>query len=187
MKKQKNRGQPKLLLHTCCADCAVKAVTYLNDNMPELEPILYFDNSNIHPRTEFLARQKALKKIAQEHELEIIGANWSPKVWFKAIDYKQENKHLGRCKKCWALRLKNTAEKAAEMEIPNFSTTLLTSHYQSHEIIGKICKNIAKQYKLEFIFVEPPCGECNPIGFYKQNYCGCIYSLKGRYEQKFMK
>ncbi len=188
MKKQKNRivKKQKLLLHTCCADCAVKAVTYLRKNWPDTKPILYFDNSNIHPRTEYLARQKALKKVAKENDLEIVGANWSPKQWFKAVGYKEDNKDLRRCRKCWLLRLGNTAKKATEMKIPNFSTTLLTSHYQSHDIIAEIGKKLAKKYALNFLPIENPCTECNPIGFYKQNYCGCVYSLKDRYEEKFM-
>ena len=66
---RKSTGLPsifqKLLLHTCCADCAVKALAYLRVTNENANITLYFDNSNIHPRTEWLERLKAVQTLAK--------------------------------------------------------------------------------------------------------------------------
>jgi hypothetical protein len=175
----------KILLHTCCADCGLKAVNALQTTHPNLTPVLFNSNSNIHPRSEYFARQKALKKIANDNNLELIGANWSPKTWFKAIGNDSDNTDLRRCQKCWHLRLENTAQKARKLEINKFSTTLLTSHYQNNKIINRIGEEIAEKYCLQFISIDPETAECQTTGFYKQNFCGCVFSLQERYLNKF--
>lgn len=177
----------KLLLHTCCADCAIKAIKNFESNNPTLQPILYFSNSNIHPRTEYLARQKALQKTAEELNIEIIGANWSPRNWFKVINYKEDNENLRRCRKCWQLRLENTAKEAIRRDITRFSTTLMTSHYQNARIIKEIGANMAHKYQLEFLNITKKSHNIKTKGFYKQNYCGCVFSLRERYISKFPK
>ncbi len=105
MKNQKSR----LLLHTCCADCALKFVHSV-DNGYEIS--LYFDNNNIHPRSEYLARLKALKDIAKQNDLTLIISDWSPKKWFEAIDFNEDNQNHRRCKLCWKHRLYKTIEYA---------------------------------------------------------------------------
>ncbi|MEA3356999.1 MAG: epoxyqueuosine reductase QueH [Patescibacteria group bacterium] len=186
------RKAQQLLLHTCCADCAIKFLHEIGHSsirkfkrtvQNNYSVTLYFDNSNIHPRSEYLARQKDVKMIAEKYNLKLIIADWSPKLWFAAIGNRKTNKNLARCRACWKLRLSRTAEKSRELGIPLFSTTLLTSHYQNQKIISKIGKSLENN-DLHFLNIKKPGNILKTSGFYKQNYCGCVYSLIERYEQR---
>ena len=135
----------KLLLHTCCADCLVKTqVNLRKEGHSKDEILVYFDNSNIHPRSEWLARLGAVKKMVEEKELELIVENWSPKEWFEAIEHNSDNTDLKRCRKCWKFRLERAERKRKELRIQRFSTTLLTSRYQDWEEIVEIGKRLAR-------------------------------------------
>lgn len=186
--KKHKKIDSTLLLHACCADCAVKFIEGWNEvpskKRPAEQTTLYFDNSNIHPRSEYLARLNAIKKIADDYSIPLIISDWSPRTWFQAIGANTENKDLRRCKGCWELRLKNTAEYCRTNDISFFSTTLLSSHYQSSEIITKIGKSLETK-SLSFYTPENSIKDRKTKGFYKQNYCGCIYSLTKRYEGKW--
>lgn len=65
------------------------------------------------------------------------------------------------------------------------TTTLLSSHYQNKEIIEKIGKDLEKEYKIKFLIPKEINKELKTSGFYKQNYCGCCYSLVENWENKF--
>ena len=173
-----------MLLHTCCADCLVKTLVNLEKEGHSKDEILvYFDNSNIHPRSEWLARLDAVKKVAAEGRLELIVADWSPKKWFEAIEYDSDNEDMRRCKKCWKFRLGRAVEKCRELGVKRFSMTLLASRYQDREEIVRIGKK--GPGKLEFVDVNVDQENDSPGGFYMQNYCGCAYSLVERLEEKF--
>jgi len=189
---RKSTGLPsifqKLLLHTCCADCAVKALAYLRVTNENANITLYFDNSNIHPRTEWLERLKAVQTLAKSELLELIVADWSPRGWFQSIQHNPENTHQRRCVACWGFRLKTTAEFALKNGFSFFSSTLLTSPYQDHGLLTKIGHDIAGS-QLTFVENQAPdtsqTSSTTSAGFYKQNYCGCVYSLAERYEEKW--
>lgn len=174
-KNRQNLADPtkKLLLHSCCEDCAQKALASLEGKFSEI--LLYFDNSNIHPRTEYLARLAAFSKKP-------IIANWEPRKWFKAIEYNSDNTEGRRCKLCWKFRLGRTAEKSRELGIINFSSTLLSSKHQDWDSILEIGKRAAKE---DLRFIEFRAKDLKTKGFYKQNYCGCCFSLVERYKEKF--
>ena len=168
----------KILIHTCCADCLLKMADSLKDESVEIEG--YFYNPNIHPRSEYLARLKAAQKIGEENKIKLIVPDWSPKEWFREI---KENKN--RCEKCWKLRLGKTFEYAKNNGFEIVSSTLVTSHYQNKEKIREIGKNLEKQFGIKFLVPEKVSSELKTSGFYKQNYCGCCYSLVEAWSEKF--
>lgn len=172
----------KILVHSCCADCLLKMTNSLND-----EVVAYFYNPNIHPRSEYLSRLKAIQKIALENKIELIVPDWSPKEWFKTKPFPNPSlDRAGRCINCWNLRLGKTFEYAKKNNFEMVSTTLLSSHYQSKETIEKIGKELEKEYKIKFLIPKKIDRELKTSGFYKQNYCGCCYSLVEAWENKFI-
>ncbi|MBN2100376.1 epoxyqueuosine reductase QueH [Candidatus Dojkabacteria bacterium] len=192
-KNLKANPSKSLLLHTCCADCALKFIHAYRELVEENSSrdsgielpkkiILYFDNSNIHPRTEYLARLEAVMKISDSEGLGLVVSDWSPKKWFKAIKYNSDNKNLRRCRLCWEFRLKRAYDYCKEENFGFFSTTLLSSHYQCFNDICEIGKRLGSK---GFVTIDPRKAEVQTKGFYKQNYCGCVYSLVKRYEGKF--
>ncbi len=171
----------KILVHSCCADCLLKLINSLKDD----EVVAYFYNPNIHPRAEYLARLKAIQKITEENKIRLIVPDWSPKEYFinlpKSLFYKRDL----RCRKCWNLRLNKTFEYAKKNNFEAVSTTLLSSHYQNKEIIEKIGKELEKEFKIKFLVPKKINKELKTSGFYKQDYCGCCFSLIERFEEKF--
>jgi predicted adenine nucleotide alpha hydrolase (AANH) superfamily ATPase len=168
----------KLLLHACCADCILKFVDSIRQENSEIDEIVaYFYNPNIHPRSEYLSRLKAIQKVAEENKIELVIPDWSPKEYFEKIK-KKEN----RCEKCWKLRLEKTFEYAKNKNFDLVSSTLITSHYQNGEKIKEIAKELEKEYKVKFLIPKNISKDLKTSGFYKQNYCGCAYSLVEKYE-----
>lgn len=173
----------KFLLHVCCADCSLNFLSQIkNYNIDML-----FFNPNIHPRSEYLERYKALKEISKKNDTKLIVLDWSPKEYFNEIKYlkdKLNNKDI-RCPYCWNLRLKKTAEYAKKNGYEIFSSTLLTSHYQDREKIVQIGERIANNLEIQFYKDIIHNCDLKTGGFYKQNYCGCVYSLLERYQEKY--
>jgi len=171
----------RLLLHACCADCILKFVDSIKRENTEIKEIVaYFYNPNIHPRSEYLSRLKAIQKVAEENKMELVVADWSPKEYFEKIKDRKN-----RCEKCWELRLGKTFEYAKDKKFDKVSSTLITSHYQNSENIKEIAKRLEDKYKIKFLVPKKISKDLKTSGFYKQNYCGCAYSLVEGLEAKF--
>ena len=170
----------KLLLHACCADCILKFVDSIKQENSDIKIVAYFYNPNIQPRSEYLSRLKAIQKVAEENTIELIIPDWSPREYFQKIKNKDN-----RCGKCWELRLEKTFEYARDKKFDLISSTLITSHYQNGEKIKEIAKKLEKKYKIKFLVPKNVSKDLKTSGFYKQNYCGCAWSLVEGFEAKF--
>jgi predicted adenine nucleotide alpha hydrolase (AANH) superfamily ATPase len=88
-----------------------------------------------------------------------------------------------RCEKCYACRMDATAQYAAENGFDSFSTTLLLSIYQNHDLIKKTAMEAAEKYNIKFYYRDFREGfkESQTLakedGIYRQKHCGCIISL----------
>ena len=87
------------------------------------------------------------------------------------------------------MRLSETAGYASKNHFNGFTTTLLISPYQDHEKIKEVSQDIASKYLIPFIYEDfrPGFKESHRIskemGLYHQNYCGCLYSERERFEK----
>jgi len=170
----------KLLLQACCADCILKFIDSIREGNLEIDEVIaYFYNPNIQPRSEYLSRLKAIQKVTEENKIKLIVPDWSPKEYFKEIKNKEN-----RCNKCWKLRLEKSFEYAKDNNFELISSTLITSHYQDQETIKEIAKSLEKKYKIKFLMPKKVSKDLETSGFYKQNYCGCAYSLVETWEGK---
>jgi predicted adenine nucleotide alpha hydrolase (AANH) superfamily ATPase len=92
-----------------------------------------------------------------------------------------------RCRYCYYDRLRFSAYKAKEEGFEGFTTTLLYSKYQSHEMIKSIGESAAIENQIKFYYRDFREGWLEgikiskEIGMYRQPYCGCIYSEKERF------
>lgn len=187
----------KLLLHACCADCALKFFRVIMSPEGDTNPttvVIYYYNPNIHPRAEYLTRLLALRKVV-EKKAKIVVPDWRPREYFEVVKPTPDpsldkegginTNRQNRCIKCWNLRLEATAKYAAEKGFEYFSSTLVTSEYQDQDKIEKIAKDKACKFKIKFWKPKEICCDLKTSGFYKQFFCGCVYSLKERYEEKY--
>lgn len=184
-----------MLLHVCCADCLLKIYqTFDAKQRQELQ--LFFYNPNIYPREEYMSRLKAIKKVVKEMKPvpKIIVPAYQPQTYFSLLPTNpSENNTLQiisqsqRCPLCWQQRLTALFDYAKERGIKTVSSTLISSSYQDVKTIVKIAEKLAKEYQLDFYL--PDLTEIDyqqsTCGFYKQNYCGCLYSLVEKSREKY--
>ncbi|MCS7199457.1 MAG: epoxyqueuosine reductase QueH [Caldimicrobium sp.] len=173
-----------ILLHICCGPCALYPVSCLRQRGLSIKGFFY--NPNIHPYQEYQMRIQALEKVAQIETLEII--------WHREYDleyFLEETlfrwQKPKRCERCYYLRLKKCAELAVKLRAEAFTTTLLQSPFQYHELIRDIGKELESRYKIPFYYEDWRVGykegknRAKTLALYLQRYCGCIFSEKERY------
>ncbi len=179
----------KLLLHTCCAPCSVYCIQELREE--GIEPTVYWYNPNIHPYKEYEARRNCLKEYTKSINIEaIFEEEYGLKEFCRNTISDLEN----RCSNyCYKVRLEQTAKYAKENGYDSFSTTLLVSPYQKHEVLKEIGEELAKKYGIEFIYRDFRIGfregqnKARELGLYMQKYCGCIFSEEDRYKKQIEK
>jgi hypothetical protein len=172
----------KLLLHICCAPCSIYPIDRIRTNRHEVMGFFY--RSNIHPYTECLKRQQTLETYAQQIDLKLIVAqDYDLDTFLQNVAFREAN----RCRICYHQRLLATAKLAKRGKFNGFSTTLLYSKYQNHEVIRSMGEALARQMGLTFYYEDFREGWKEGIqiskrlNMYRQQYCGCIYSEKERY------
>ncbi len=177
------KADKKVLLHTCCAPCLIKCADVLKEE--GITPTLFWYNPNIHPWTEYNSRKNALLSYAKLQELEIIlKDDYGLELFLKRI-YPEFGK--SRCRHCYEIRLEEAARYASENGYEYFSTTLLISPYQNHELIKNLASSLAEKYSVKFLYRDfrnnfrEGQRTARELGLYMQKYCGCIFSEKERY------
>jgi len=174
----------KLLLHICCGPCAIYPVEVLRAAGHEVEG--YFDNPNIHPYQEFLRRVKALEDYAAEADLPVIwNQDYDIEEFFRLVAFREEE----RCRFCYQLRLGRAARAARAGGFEAFTSTLLYSRYQQHELIDEVARQAAAEAGVAFYYEDFRLGwaegvaRSKAMGLYRQPYCGCIFSERDRYKK----
>jgi predicted adenine nucleotide alpha hydrolase (AANH) superfamily ATPase len=172
----------KLLIHSCCAHCAAYTVNYWREQGYEVSSLWY--NPNIHPYTEHQHRLEAMQSLAEKMNLPLIIAEG-----YDIIDYFRQvvGYEADRCQYCFKLRLSKTAEITKEKGFDAFTTTLLISPQQKHELIKEVGEEIAKETRVDFLYADlrkrysDSRHITKPMELYRQQYCGCVYSEWERY------
>ncbi len=144
----------------------------------------FFYRYNIHPFQECLKREDTLKQYSESMGLKVIyQKDYKIEKFLQSIVFREKE----RCRYCYYDRLKATALVAKKGKFEGFTTTLLYSKFQNHELIIQTGEAIAKKYNLKFFYHDFREGwkfgieESKRLEMYRQQYCGCIYSEKDRY------
>ena len=172
----------KVLLHICCGPCASYPVPKLRADGYFV--MGYFYNRNIHPYSEYLKRQNALEEYAKIMDLKVIyDDEYNPVDYFQSIAFRESR----RCFICYKMRLENAAHIAKKGKFDYFTTTLLVSKHQNHQLIKEIGEAMGEKYSVPFLYQDfregfKKGGEISRgLGLYRQQYCGCVYSEMERY------
>ncbi len=190
----------KLLMHICCANCALYPVSKLTADGHEIRGLWF--NPNIHPYTEYQNRLEAVKRLEMLCDTEDTNPPIPPlekggKRGFK-VEYIDEyglkeflrnvvGNEDNRCEYCYTTRLEETAKRAKDMSADAFTTSLLVSPYQKFDMIMDIGRMMQDRYSVEFYIEDFRKGfnegrrMSRELGLYQQKYCGCIYSEMERY------
>ena len=174
-----------LLIHICCAPCAIYPVQELRSGCMDVTG--FFFNHNIHPYQEYRKRLETVREYAAMVELEVLYRDeYRLEEFLGAVAGKPDE----RCLYCYASRLEVAAAEAACRGFDAFSTTLLYSRYQKHDVIAELGSGLAGKYGVRFHYADFRAGWqkgidiSRKLGLYRQQYCGCIYSEKERYQPR---
>ncbi|HWR98247.1 MAG TPA: epoxyqueuosine reductase QueH [Candidatus Methanoperedens sp.] len=185
-----------LLLHVCCAPCAAYPVPALREVVPRLAGFFY--NPNIAPAAEHDLRRDALERYAPTLGLELIiaggvaagGARSPADAPDPGPCATGEAPVDDRCRRCYEVRLRATAREARRLGFGSFSTTLLYSIRQKHELVRTVGEEVARAEGVAFLYRDLRAGweeggrRYRESGLYRQRWCGCATSARERDERR---
>ena len=181
-------GEKRLLLHTCCAPCSGAMIEAMRN--AGLELTIFFYNPNIHPRREYEIRKEENIRYAQEHGIPFFDGDYDVKEWFRrARGLEHEPERGARCGRCFDLRFERSALFAHENNFRVFTSSLGFSRWKDLQQVNDSGERAASHYPdLVYWAHNWRKGGRQQRGieisreqnFYRQEYCGCIYSLQDR-------
>lgn len=118
---------------------------------------------------------------------ELIEGKYEPEVYYEYVKgFENEPEKGARCEKCFELRIENTAKKATELGIEEFTTSIVISPHKNFDKISKIGEIIANKYNLKYTSINFRKNDgflktnqiSKSLNLYRQNYCGCKFALR---------
>ncbi|MCS7174455.1 epoxyqueuosine reductase QueH [Pseudothermotoga sp.] len=179
-----------MLLHVCCAPDATIAVEKLRSI--GIEPTLFFYNPNIEPKEELEKRMHETVKLSRLWNVKLIVVEGGEKDWYKSVsNFLHLTEGSKRCEECVKHRLLITAQFARERGYKVFTTTLTASPKKNAKLINTIGLEFAKRLNISYFQSDfkkqngflRSVQLSKELGLYRQNYCGCLKSLKERNER----
>ena len=178
--------EKKLLLHSCCAPCAGEIMEAVAAS--GIETTIYFYNPNIHPKEEYEIRKDENIRFAEKLGFHFIDADYDKDNWFDRVKGLEDEPERGeRCTVCFDMRFERTALYAYENNFKIFATTLGISRWKDLDQINNSGLRAANRYNnlgfWDFNWRKQG-GSSRMLEiskkekFYKQEYCGCVYSLR---------
>ncbi|MCI2067986.1 MAG: epoxyqueuosine reductase QueH [Bacilli bacterium] len=194
---KKDGKRPTLFLHACCGPCLTYPLTWLND---------YFDitigyfNPNIYPEAEYEKRLGEIKRFlasfnqGKKEEVKVVALPFNYDLFIEKTKGHEEDKEGGqRCTICHTLRLDLAYSYAFKNHFQYFATVMTVSSKKPSDLLNRICLELSLKYpgtvylpsdfrkrdgQLKGIMLAKECG------LYRQDYCGCSFSLNQREAQK---
>lgn len=193
MKDSGTTSRPALLLHSCCGPCSSYVLEYLKYYFNIF--LLYY-NPNIYPKKEYEQRKNEQLQLISRPGFEnvsFIDADYNHEKFLIAVDGYENFKEGGqRCDICFKLRLEEAARVAKKLDMNHFATTLTVSPHKSAESINRIGNKLGIEYSLNYLLSDFKKNDgykksillSKKYRLYRQNYCGCEFSLHPKSLQK---
>ncbi len=196
--KQQEEKQwiPKLFLHSCCAPCSSYVLEYLSQYF---QITVFYYNPNIYPEIEYSKRVEEQKKFIYDFQknrsshIDFLEGVYKKERFYEMAKGMEELPEGGeRCFRCYELRLREAAYYAKEMNMDYFTTTLSISPLKNAEKLNEIGERLAKEYGVNYLVsdfkkkngYQRSIELSREYHMYRQDYCGCIFSMQERERQK---
>ena len=155
----------KVLIHICCGPCAIYPVKLLRD---EGNTVMgYYYRHNIHPYSECRRREETLRTYADDIDLKVIYPdNYDLEAFLQMIAFRESD----RCTICYHERLRATAFLAKRGKFDGFTSTLLYSKFQNHDLIRSIGESVKPTGFLLSTGISERAGR---MGLKRQRLWGC--------------
>lgn len=153
-----------------------------------IEPDIFYANSNIAPDAEYDKRFSTLSKWAEDEKIDVFEGKRDHDAWKRDVEApwmasnRDETARQERCRACYRLRFEEAASWAATNGYAELGTTLSVSPYQYTGIIREELERACAAYGIKPAFEDwrPNYDEATrrsrEAGMYRQNYCGCAIS-----------
>jgi len=178
--------RPPILLHVCCAPCSCAIIESLKESGVEVTAFFY--NPNIHPFEEYERRKAEVIRFAQKLYVPFVDADYDKDAWLTRVEgLEQEPERGKRCSVCFTMRLERAALHAHENGFPVIATSLSISRHKNQAQVHEAGFAAAARYDdvtfWDYNWRQKGGADRGHAltkieGFYRQNYCGCVYSAK---------
>ena len=147
------RQVPKLLLHSCCAPCSSYVLEYLSQYF---EITVFYYNPNIFPDEEYEKRVEEQKRLIADmpmiHPVSMTAGPYDKERFYQMAKGLEEEPEGGeRCRKCYELRLRETAKLAAKRNMDYFTTTLSISPMKNAGWLNEIGDFLSLEYGVKYL------------------------------------
>lgn len=177
--------RPRILLHVCCAPCFSGSIGSLTDWS---DVTAFFYNPNMNSEDEYGRRAAELRRYVREKSLpvKVIIRKYDAYPFYRTVRGLENVPEGGlRCDKCFALRLRETAVFAKDNGFDYFATTLTLSPLKNTVRINNIGEIIGSDIGVRYLpsdfkkkdGFKHSLEESEKHGLYRQDYCGCVYSM----------
>ena len=180
--------RPRLLLHSCCGPCSSSVLELLTKYF---DVTLLWYNPNLYPQEEFdrrfAAQLELIEKMGLTEEVPVLAESRKHEDYLHRVEGLEAEPEGGkRCTECFRLRLTECARMAKQYGFDYFCTTLTVSRHKDAERINALGEEIGKAFGVAWLpsDFKKRGGELRSqrlseqYGLYRQNYCGCEFSLK---------
>jgi len=179
-------GEKKVLMHSCCAPCSGEIMEAMI--AAGIDLTIFFYNPNIHPREEYEIRKNENIRFAKKMNIPFVDADYDRDNWFaraKGMEFEPEKGK--RCTVCFDMRFERTALFAAEHGFKIITSSLGLSRWKDMDQINGCGMRAATHYPgvVYWTYNWRKGGGSQRMyeiskreEFYKQEYCGCVYSLR---------
>ena len=179
-------GHRKVLLHSCCATCSGELMEAMR--FSGIDFTVFFYNPNIHPVQEYELRKNENIRFADKFGIPFIDADYDSDQWFaRAKGLEHEPERGIRCSMCFDMRLERTALYAHEHGFAVMTSSLGISRWKNLQQVNDCGIRAASRYPGLTYWDHnwrKDGGSARGVeiskreNFYRQGYCGCIYSLR---------
>mgnify|MGYP001293580732 CR=1 FL=1 len=179
-------GETNVLLHSCCAPCAVDVMSEITRSGIDYTVLFY--NPNIHPQKEYELRKDENKRFADKIGVPFVDLDYDTENWFERVKGMEWEPERGiRCTACFDMRFERSALWAVEHGFRVFTSSLGISRWKNMDQINGCGERAAARYPGMTYWTfnwRKQGGAARMIElskreeFYQQEYCGCVYSLR---------
>lgn len=172
----------KVLLHICCGICAYAAIERLVAEGFCVEG--YFYNPNIDSLEEYQKRSAVAAQVCELASCLLHESAYEPHGWnYISRAHSADREGGARCLLCYRLRLIQAYEMMKQCGCDFFTTTLTISPHKKSSTIIALGQEIAGAQFLPIDFKKQDgfkrsIDAAKKYNFYRQNYCGCVYSKR---------
>ncbi len=178
--------EKKVLLHCCCAPCSCSIIQRLVES--GVEPTVFFYNPNIDPYEEYEHRKAEVLRYIRKMKVPFVDADRDADLWFETVKGLEAEPERGkRCDACFDLRLTKSAAYAHKNGFKVFATSLGISRWKDLDQVNRAGQKAAALFPGVHYWAqnwrtggaqEQAARIIKEEGFYRQNYCGCLYSFR---------